>query len=200
MAIVAAAGGCDKKSICAGVGPVAAGSIEPIVIAGIVLGTGAGERTAGSLGLFAKSFSLSAARLRARSSAARMLANLARLRAFISPSGQRWQWAHSAPFAHPCGFQNQPHGLHSLVLCKADPLEKDGVGKDRGEARGEGSGEAAGDRSGEGSVDDVCETANGAGGGGVAGGSGRRSGFSGVTNPVSLTSSSSSCRISPGSV
>mmetsp|Transcript_64636 Transcript_64636/g.162665 ORF Transcript_64636/g.162665 Transcript_64636/m.162665 type:complete len:222 (-) Transcript_64636:283-948(-) len=41
--------------------------------------------------------------------------------ALISPSGQRWQCLHSAPFWQPPGLYSQAQGLHSPVPWSCDP-------------------------------------------------------------------------------
>merc|ERR1740123_1880552 len=43
------------------------------------------------------------------------------LRALISPSGQRWQWAQSSPFRQPPCFQNQAQGRQCPLPCSTEP-------------------------------------------------------------------------------
>mmetsp|Transcript_21575 Transcript_21575/g.59923 ORF Transcript_21575/g.59923 Transcript_21575/m.59923 type:complete len:263 (+) Transcript_21575:1141-1929(+) len=49
-------------------------------------------------------------------------------RAWISPSGQRWQCRHSAPFSHPLGFQNQAQGLQPPSPWSTEPLDTTACG------------------------------------------------------------------------
>mmetsp|Transcript_114816 Transcript_114816/g.364857 ORF Transcript_114816/g.364857 Transcript_114816/m.364857 type:complete len:211 (+) Transcript_114816:659-1291(+) len=49
------------------------------------------------------------------------MAFLERLRSFISPSGQRWQYPHAESLGHPLAFQNCEQGQQFPMLCSVEP-------------------------------------------------------------------------------
>mmetsp|Transcript_57767 Transcript_57767/g.162042 ORF Transcript_57767/g.162042 Transcript_57767/m.162042 type:complete len:381 (+) Transcript_57767:359-1501(+) len=97
-----------------------ASSSEPLAASSVPAEVSWSERAVATPSARASSFSSALAR--AGLAATGIAACFALLRAFSSPSGQRWQWPHSFPLWQLPGRQNQAHGWQFPARWRIDPV------------------------------------------------------------------------------